>query len=53
MAKKGDTHETLSLLFKPDVVPPKMIVDGAKEHILGKFHKKFKESNYHLKQTDP
>ena len=26
MAKKGDTHETLYLLFKWDGVPPKMIV---------------------------
>ena len=31
MAKKGDAHEALSLLFQRDVVTPKMIVDGSKE----------------------
>ena len=30
MAKKGDTHKTLSIIFKCNVVPPKMIVDGSK-----------------------
>ena len=28
IAKNGDAHEALSLLFQRDVVPPKMIVDG-------------------------
>ena len=28
MAKKGDAHEDLSLLFQWDEVPTKMIVDG-------------------------
>ena len=42
MAKKGGTHETLSLLFKRDGVPPKMIVDGSKEHISCNFNKKLK-----------
>ena len=45
MAQKGDTHETLSLLFKRYGVPSKMIVDESKEQILGKFNKKSKESN--------
>ena len=34
MSKKGDSHEALSLLFQRDGVPPKMIVDGSKEHTL-------------------
>ena len=48
MKKKGYTHETPPLLFKRDGVPPKMIVGGAKEQILGKFNKKLKEANFHL-----
>ena len=31
MEKKGDMHETISLLFKCDGVPPEMIMDGSKE----------------------
>ena len=31
MAKKGDAHKALSLLFQQDGVPPKIIVDGSKE----------------------
>ena len=31
ITKKKDTHETLSILFKCDRVPPEMIVDRAKE----------------------
>ena len=53
LEKKGDTHETLSLLFKRDGVPPEMIVDGAKENISSKFNKKLKEANCHLRQTEP
>ena len=45
MAKKGDAHENIYVLFKRDGVPPKLIVDGSKEQILGKFIKKLKESN--------
>ena len=52
MAKKGNTYETLSLLFKRDGVPPETILDGSKEHISGKFNKKLKEANCHLRQTD-
>jgi hypothetical protein len=31
MKRKGDAHETLSLLFHRDGVPPVMIMDGSKE----------------------
>ena len=51
MEKKGDTHETLSLLLKHDGFPPEMIVDGTKEQIFSKFNKKPKEANFHLRQT--
>ena len=50
MAKKGDTHENISLLFKRDGVPPEIIVDRSKEKISGKFNKKLRESNCHMRQ---
>ena len=53
MAKKGDTHEDLSLLFQCDEVPPKMIVDGSKEQTLGDFKRKVAEAGCHLRQTEP
>ena len=53
VSKKGETYETLSFLFKRDVYPPKMIVYGAKEHILVNFNNKLKEANCHLIQTYP
>ena len=53
MSKTGYTHETLPLLFKRDGVPPEIIVDRSKEHILGKFNNKLKEYNCHLRQTNP
>ena len=34
MTKIGDTHETLSLLFKRDGAPPETILDRPKEQIL-------------------
>ena len=36
MATKGQSHETLSLLFKRDGVPPTMIYDGSKEQAVKK-----------------
>ena len=43
MAKKGDEHEALSLLFQRDVLPPNMIVDSSKEQTLGIFKRKLQE----------
>ena len=34
MEKKGIPYKDISLLFQRDGVPPKMIVDGSKEHTL-------------------
>ena len=53
MAKKGDAHEALSLLFQRDGVPPKIIVDGSKEQTLGNFKRKVAEAGCHLRQTEP
>ena len=31
----------------------KMVMDGSKEQTLGLFRKKFQETDFHIKQTDP
>ena len=46
-------HETLSLIFKRDGVPPKIFVDDSKEQTLGKFSKKCREADCHLVTTEP
>ena len=38
MKRKGEAHETLSLLFHCDGVPPSMVADSSKEKILGEFN---------------
>ena len=53
MATKGQAHETCSLLFQRDGVPPKMIMDGSKEQTLGKMVKKCKEADCHPVKTEP
>jgi hypothetical protein len=50
---KSDVHEGLSLLFKRDGVPPKIIVDGPKEQTKGIFQKKMREADCWMKQTEP
>ena len=52
MKKKGDANKTLSLFFKRDCVPPKMVVDGSKEQTLGCFSKKFQEADFRIKQME-
>jgi hypothetical protein len=53
MKKKSEAHETLLLLFARDGVPNAMIVDGAKEQVLGDFKRKVRQADCHLKQTEP
>ena len=53
MQLKSEAHETLSLMFKRDGVPPKIVVDNSKEQTLGKFKKKCKEAGCHLVTTEP
>jgi hypothetical protein len=43
----------LSLMFKRDGVPPKMIIDGSKEQVKGVFRHKLKEVNCHMHVTEP
>jgi hypothetical protein len=37
LRRKGEAHKAISLLFKHDRVPPKMILDGSREQIKGTF----------------
>ena len=52
MAKNGDVHEALSLLFQWNGVPPKTIVDSPKEHNLGVFKRKVEEAGCHLRNME-
>ena len=53
MKKKIEAHETLSLMFKRDGVPPRVIVDNSKEQSLGDFRQKCREVDCHLVNTEP
>ena len=53
MRLKKHDHETLSLIFKRDGVPPNIVVDNSKEQTLGKFAKKCREADCHLVTTEP
>ena len=53
MKRKGEAHETLSLLFHRDGVPPVMILDGSKEQTLGEFRRKLRQADCHQRQTEP
>ena len=53
MAKKSEYHDTLSLVFKQDGVPTKMIVENSREQSLGEFERKCKEADCHLVNTEP
>jgi hypothetical protein len=53
MTRKGEAHETLSLLFHCDGVPPTMILDGSKEQTKGDFMRKLHEADCHARQTEP
>ncbi|KAI2489517.1 hypothetical protein MHU86_25076 [Fragilaria crotonensis] len=53
MRKKSEAHEGLSLLFQWEGVPNTLIMDGAKEQLLGQFRKKCREAGARVKQTEP
>ena len=53
MQRKGEAHETLSLIFHRDGVPPSMIANNALEQTQGHFKCKLNEADCHLKQTEP
>ena len=51
MTRKGEAHETLSLLFHRDGVPPTMVLDldGSKEQAKGDFKRKLREADCHAR----
>ena len=53
MTRKGEAHETLSLVFHRDGVPPTMIFDGSKEQTTADFKRKLREADCHGRQTEP
>ena len=53
MAKKSQAHEGLSLLLQREGAPNTMIMDGAKEQVMGMFRRKCREAGVHVKQTEP
>jgi hypothetical protein len=52
MTRKGDTHETLSLLFHCDGVPPTMVFDGSNEQCKGDFKRILRKADCHARQTE-
>ncbi len=52
MTRKGAAHETLSLLFHRDGVPPTIVLDGSTEQTIGDFMRKLREADCHARQTD-
>ena len=53
MDKKSEAHDTLSLVFKQDGVPPNMIVENSREQSLGEFERNCKKADCHLVSTEP
>jgi hypothetical protein len=53
MTRKGEAHETLSLLFHRDGVPPTMVFEGLKEQCQGDFKRKLCKADCHAIQTEP
>ena len=53
MTRKGEAHETPSLLFHREGVPPTMIFDGSKEQTSSGFRRKLREADCHGRQTEP
>jgi hypothetical protein len=53
MTRKGEAHETLSLLFHRGGVPPTMVFDGLNKQCRGDFKRKLHEADCHARQTEP
>ena len=53
MKRKGEAHETLSLVFHRDGVPPTMVTDDSKEQTKGEFRRKLKEADCHPRVLEP
>jgi hypothetical protein len=53
MTRKGEAHETLSLLFHREGVPLTMVLDSLKEQTKGDFKRKLREADCNARQTGP
>ena len=53
MERKSQAHETVSLLFKRDGVPPAMIMDNSKEQLSTEFRRKLREADCHHRTIEP
>jgi hypothetical protein len=53
MTRKGEAHETLSLLFHHDGVILNVVFDGSKEQCKGDFKRILCEADCHARQTEP
>ena len=53
MTRKGEAHETLSLLFHCDGVPPTMVLDSSNKQTKGDFKRKLREADCHARQIEP
>ncbi len=51
--RKSQAHEGLSLLLQREDAPNTMIMDGAKEQVMGMFRGRCRESGIRVKQTEP
>jgi hypothetical protein len=52
MKRKGEAHETLSVIFHQDGVPPTMVTDVSKEQTKGDFRRKLREADCHPRVTE-
>ena len=53
MKLKIEAHETLSVMFKRNGVPPEMVMDGPKEQNIGKFNHKLSVACCYKHHTEP
>lgn len=53
MKTKGQAHEALSQLFATEGVPSRMVMDNAREQIMGDFRQKCRQVDCHVSQTEP
>ena len=53
MKTKGEVHHSLSFLFLQEGVPKTLIMDGAREQVMGKFRQKAGQADCQVKQTEP
>ena len=51
--KKSKANETLSIMFKRDGVPSRMILYNSKDQSLGEFRRKCREADCHLINLEP